>query len=410
MKGSSGRAKLTKNVVCAAFGSAKSETTSKIPCSKPMSGRYVTLQPKANDYLMIAEVNILILKPVTTTTTTTTTAAPVASPAVAKSTGGATQAVSVAAMPAYSPSLCQEGADPYCDPNWTPFANMNNALMGYDVVNGDTLAKRGDPGFRNQIFGAVVSDDNGRMVLDDGISAIDLVKCESNFQSTTVTNLKEFNEAASSNYDVSASASGGFGGYGGNFGYQESGSAKTARESLESGEKVIMLTQAECLLHKLKLNTALLPGFTNQFVASLKALERITTSSSLDARRKAFFQFYNDYGTHYMTETRFGAKLIIETEYDKAETSERKLKEQERCRGVSIGFSSPIVNGEASANGCAGSSSDSSSSSSNERSKSTIISKGSRPKDDPSGNTGTQSTPDHGSLTITYFRLGQPGL
>ena len=61
VKGSSGRAKLTKNVVCAAFGSAKSETTSKIPCSKPMSGRYVTLQPKANDYLMIAEVNILML-------------------------------------------------------------------------------------------------------------------------------------------------------------------------------------------------------------------------------------------------------------------------------------------------------------------------------------------------------------
>ena len=283
------------------------------------------------------------------------------------------------------PSLCAANGDPYCDPNWTPFANMNNALMGYDIVDGDRLARDGDPGFRSQIFGAVVVDKQGRMVLDDGISAIDLLECESNFDSKTVTNVAEFKEELSSSYEISADVSGSYGGYSGNFGYKDNGSSKQAKEKLQSGETAIMLSEVECQLHKLRLNAELLPGFTNQFIAALKELAAVSTSSPLGTRQKVFFKFWRDYGTHYITESRFGAKLVIETEFSKTETSERQLKEQERCRGMSMGFSAPFMSGEASANGCASSSSDSKSANSNARSLSQIISIGSKPGEDAKG-------------------------
>ena len=87
----------------------------------------------------------------------------------------------------FVPSLCTDNGDDYCDPNWTPFGNMNMGLMGYDIVNSDPLAKGGDKGFRSQIFGAVVTDASGRMALSDGIAAVDMLECQSNFDSKTVS-------------------------------------------------------------------------------------------------------------------------------------------------------------------------------------------------------------------------------
>ena len=58
------------------------------------------------------------------------------------------------------------------------------------------------------------------------------------------------------------------------------------------------------------------------------------------------------------------------------------MQEEERCRGLSMGFSSPFVNGEAEVNGCAGSSNDQKTGSTNIHSTSTITSIGSKPTED----------------------------
>ena len=49
-------------------------------------------------------------------------------------------------------------------------------------------------------------------------------------------------------------------GYGGKFGYKDSSSASEAKEFFESGEGVKMISTAECVTYKLRLNTYLLPG------------------------------------------------------------------------------------------------------------------------------------------------------
>ena len=62
------------------------------------------------------------------------------------------------------------------------------------------------------------------------------------------------------------------------------------------------------------------------------------------------------------------------------------MKEEERCRGLSMGFSSPVVNGEAEINGCSASSNDQKTGSSNIHSTSKITSFGSKPGEDAAGN------------------------
>ena len=71
---------------------------------------------------------------------------------------------------------------------------------------------------------------------------------------------------------------------------------------------------------------SLLPAdFTNQFIKALKTLEGIKTSDHLSVRQNAFYKFYKEYGTHYLVETKFGGKLVIETEYSKSEVINRLL-------------------------------------------------------------------------------------
>ena len=61
------------------------------------------------------------------------------------------------------------------------------------------------------------------------------------------------------------------------------------------------------------------------------------------------------------------------------------MKEQERCRGVEVSFSSPFVDGEAAVNGCSASSSDKKERNEQIHSKSTVTSIGSKPGEDTQG-------------------------
>ena len=61
--------------------------------------------------------------------------------------------------------------------------------------------------------------------------------------------------------------------------------------------------------------------FTNQFIKALRALEGIKTSDHLSVRQDAFFKFYKEFGTHFIIDSRFGGKLVIETKFSKSEVN-----------------------------------------------------------------------------------------
>ena len=64
--------------------------------------------------------------------------------------------------------VCRGGKTEYCNPNFKPLPNINQALLGYDMVVSDPLAHGGDPALRNQIFEVVTEDVVGRFKKDDG--------------------------------------------------------------------------------------------------------------------------------------------------------------------------------------------------------------------------------------------------
>ena len=167
---------LSLNNICTSVGPTEELAVKQtLKCNAKMRGRYVTLQSRSRQRFQFAEINFIVEK----------VAADMPNPDVPK------------IEKTFVPSLCTDNGDPYCDPNWTPFANMNMALMGYDIVNSDPLADGGDPGFKSQIFGAVVTDDAGRMVLSDGIAAVDMLECKSNFDSKTASTLSVRNWSCS---------------------------------------------------------------------------------------------------------------------------------------------------------------------------------------------------------------------
>ena len=82
------------------------------------------------------------------------------------------------------------------------------------------------------------------------------------------------------------------------------------------------------------------------------------------------------------------------------------MEEEERCRGLSMGFSSPFVSGEAEVNGCAGSSSDQKTGSENIHSTSKITSIGSKPGEDSASMSHKSVAPKNLQLEENFFRLG----
>ena len=174
--GNSNKALLKINTVCGTVDDKTVKGNAKIICSKPLSGQFITLQRRTKGYIQVVEVTVTVQVP-----------------GKVISVEGGSSSGQAGGQSIYVPSLCSDNGDPYCDPNWTPFANMNMALMGYDIVESDPLAKGGDKGFRSQIFGAVVVDGDGRMVLSDGIAVSDMLECESNFDSKTVSTLSVSN-------------------------------------------------------------------------------------------------------------------------------------------------------------------------------------------------------------------------
>ena len=125
-----------------------------------------------------------------------------------------------------------------------------------------------------------------------------------------------------------------------------------------------------------------LPRFTGGFLAALKKLE----SPANDRQKRAYFkEFYETYGTHFITEARFGAKLIVQTKYNKKETSSSQLNEAKKCGGLSVGMSYGPMKGDASVDACSEAKSENKQGKAQSTSSSTVISIGSKPTKDTLG-------------------------
>ena len=79
-----------------------------------------------------------------------------------------------------------------CSPNWLPFDNMNAALLGYDIMEGNPFQSNGDPGFRTQIFAPTVKTAQHRYELHSAYTFTEPNHCDTKMSTSVFSNANEY--------------------------------------------------------------------------------------------------------------------------------------------------------------------------------------------------------------------------
>ena len=90
--------------------------------------------------------------------------------------------------------------------------------------------------------------------------------------------------------------------------FKSSADSSSKKEFFTEKGGMLMVSTAHCQLFTFELGPAGVPEFHRDFVWSLKELEKMIDSSE-EEKDRAFADFINEYGTHYLTKGDFGAKV-----------------------------------------------------------------------------------------------------
>lgn len=201
------------------------------------------------------------------------------------------------------------------------FPDLDYALFGYNILNGFPLANGHDPGFTLPIFEADYSDlrqsSDCRFSIPKGLVVVPDVSCVTSFISKVVQSKHELSEALS----VSAGVSGG--GWGVSF--SASAGYKEAASQISSGESVKIISSATCNYFFSKLIQNNPPNLTHAF-------RKWVIKLSGTRNKTLYFEFFNKYGTHFPTYTKFGARFSYEY------TMNTKTFESQQEKGINVGI------------------------------------------------------------------------
>ncbi|XP_053386287.1 uncharacterized protein LOC128550715 [Mercenaria mercenaria] len=202
------------------------------------------------------------------------------------------------------------------------FPDVDYSLLGYNILKGFPLAVGHDPGFTYPIFRANYSSGGQtadcRYSVPQGLVIIPDVSCVTSFSSKIVQTKYEYSE------ELSASAGVSFGGWGVQFsasaGYKESSS------EVSTGESVFIISTASCNYYFSKLITEKPPQFDDVFISWIQKLNDTNANSDI------YFDFFDTYGTHFLTEVTFGARYTFQHKM----TSEAFESKQESGVNVAV--------------------------------------------------------------------------
>eukprot|EP00095_Tigriopus_kingsejongensis_P005914 maker-scaffold392_size185621-snap-gene-0.24 protein:Tk05914 transcript:maker-scaffold392_size185621-snap-gene-0.24-mRNA-1 annotation:"PREDICTED: uncharacterized protein LOC100215110" len=240
----------------------------------------------------------------------------------------------------------QAGLKPYClltetdcDENWTPFSNMASALVGYDLPKGNPFATHSieDPGLRKQIFNGTFEDPDGDFILESGITAREYKMCDTEFTNRGATNMRTYEKAASSSssagfgFDIGIEAEEDGGRHEGqlppvvSIAWQKTKEYEAVRQYIFKTRGAVVISEAQCVTHKVDVSHFLTPGFHPAFIEVLKFLEKQNTTIR---QERAFKRFIRDYGTHYISSAYMGAKVattLFYTNYERLKYGRQRL-------------------------------------------------------------------------------------
>jgi len=234
-----------------------------------------------------------------------------------------------------------------CDPD--RYGELTGGLSGYNIFIGEPyfLYHDSDPGITRQIFNPATPTGGvkGRMSLT-GITLQDIGSCTAELNSKIVTTVQQvrerMRESVSSGSgsgikqkaDVTAQA--GPVGVSGTLEMSvssEFGTSKTMQrvtKHLSNENRAIFIQDLTCATAVLKINSYSMPKFTDGFRNALIALNEVNEKTPTE-KTNAFKKFTNEYGTHYMNEVKFGAKLTYSRLLTKKSREDFRQENVDKC-------------------------------------------------------------------------------
>ena len=179
------------------------------------------------------------------------------------------------------------------------FPDLGYALLGYNVLRGYPLANGHDPGFTLPIFTANYSRPRSkadcRFSLPLGLMVLPDVSCVTDFSSTIVKSSYEFSEF------LSMTAQARFNGWG--YKFSASAGYKTSTSTMANTESIYIISEARCNYYFSNLDPIKPPPLHPSLIESVRRLEENIYVE------ESFFDFFDHYGTHFLTAVTFGAKF-----------------------------------------------------------------------------------------------------
>jgi len=228
------------------------------------------------------------------------------------------------------------------------FPGITAGVSGYDLPEGDIYNDKYDPGFRQQIFKAYRTDRYGCFKSASGINVIPWTSCLDTQTSYSYDNyngfLKASQEASSSSkefqlgletevkieipdtkVEIKTTIPPKF-----TRGSGDSKSSSDMEKFFRADKGYSVTSHADCILYIMKVDQVFQPPFEDAFSGAIRMLfAAIDTTPAV--QRNTFLRFLTNYGTHFFTEIKFGAKVALTQKYSNYTTQRVGRKTLDEC-------------------------------------------------------------------------------
>jgi len=244
-------------------------------------------------------------------------------------------------------------------PNWLPFDNMNSALKGYNIMEGNPVSDGKDPGFRQQIFVPTMKNAQHRYVLHPAYTYDKEIYCDTSMTTKVSTTSSDYRKAmletSKSGFDLQVGTDTEV-----TLGVDIKAAKISAKktipkpferawgkskdfekiESMFSSKNAVVATaSAKCQLYEVTIHTfSSIPPLLEPFKNSIKELNRVNNADHW-AKEGAFRNFIKAYGTHFSRKTIFGGEIIHRSVFSgsvKKSVNQDKIKNCEYVRGSKV--------------------------------------------------------------------------
>jgi len=183
--------------------------------------------------------------------------------------------------------------------------NTDYLFRGYNIFLADPTPKDGeiDPGFEAHVFRATwdqkKESTDGRFVTPDGYRLTMVESCSMSMKSTVITGETSFQNTFSAEVGVEGTIKG--------IKFSASKSFKNIYEETNKNQKTFIYSRADCRVYNGEMDPYIPPKFDLSFLEAINQLSRGKSSFQQDPNR--YWNFINNFGTHYMYEVNMGSRM-----------------------------------------------------------------------------------------------------